>query len=178
MLKIRVSRATVMSLRYQTCSFTPTCNLGNVGQMIEFVANYRRSANINGKLSYSNLYTSISVLAGHYASYGPKFPVPEKRRKRLLQVMYSVNYDRLVYIVSPYRTNFHPCGEGRNCRGFRAASFVEPCRIRLTSAQMLRALVCLPLILTPSILLLRFAVRHQCCAQEYTDIERAIKRQR
>lgn len=54
--------------------------------MVEFVANYRRSSNINGKLSYSNLYTSISVLAGHYASYGPKFPVPEKRRKRLLQV--------------------------------------------------------------------------------------------
>lgn len=55
-------------------------------QMVEFVANYRRSSNINGKLSYSNLYTSISVLAGHYASYGPKFPVPEKRKKRLLQV--------------------------------------------------------------------------------------------
>lgn len=54
--------------------------------MTEFVANYRRSTNISGKLSYSNLYTSISVLAGHYASYGPKFPVPEKRRKRLMQV--------------------------------------------------------------------------------------------
>ncbi|CAM9293407.1 unnamed protein product [Hapterophycus canaliculatus] len=54
-------------------------------EMVEFVSNYRRSDNINGKLSYSNLYTSISVLAGHYASYGPKFPVPEKRRKRLLQ---------------------------------------------------------------------------------------------
>ncbi|CBN76956.1 photosystem II 11 kDa protein [Ectocarpus siliculosus] len=54
-------------------------------EMVEFVSNYRRSSNINGKLSYSNLYTSISVLAGHYASYGPKFPVPEKRRKRLLQ---------------------------------------------------------------------------------------------
>ncbi|CAN0361746.1 unnamed protein product [Pylaiella littoralis] len=54
-------------------------------EMVEFVSNYRRSPTINGKLSYSNLYTSISVLAGHYASYGPKFPVPEKRRKRLLQ---------------------------------------------------------------------------------------------
>eukprot|EP00903_Cladosiphon_okamuranus_P013551 g12622.t2 len=54
-------------------------------EMVEFVSNYRRSDKINGKLSYSNLYTSISVLAGHYASYGPKFPVPEKRRKRLLQ---------------------------------------------------------------------------------------------
>jgi len=32
-----------------------------------------------------NRYTSINVLAGHYTSYGPKFPVPEKRRKRLYQ---------------------------------------------------------------------------------------------
>ncbi|CAM9646517.1 unnamed protein product [Choristocarpus tenellus] len=54
-------------------------------QMTDFVANYRRSTSISGRLSYSNLYTSISVLAGHYASYGPKFPVPEKRRKRLMQ---------------------------------------------------------------------------------------------
>lgn len=61
--------------------------------MIEFVANYRRSTNISGKLSYSNLYTSISVLAGHYASYGPKFPVPEKRRKRLMQVCVIIQQD-------------------------------------------------------------------------------------
>eukprot|EP00981_Chlorochromonas_danica_P008676 scaffold2267_cov187-Ochromonas_danica.AAC.5 len=36
-------------------------------EMSDFVAHYRR---------YN---------AGHYTSYGPKFPVPEKRRKRLLQ---------------------------------------------------------------------------------------------
>ena len=54
-------------------------------EMIDFVSYYRRFPNIAGKLSYSNLYTSINVLSGHYASYGPKFPVPEKRRKRLLQ---------------------------------------------------------------------------------------------
>ena len=35
--------------------------------------------------SFSTLYTAINVLAGHYTSYGPKFPVPEKRRKRLFQ---------------------------------------------------------------------------------------------
>lgn len=70
--------------------------------MVEFVSNYRRSDKINGKLSYSNLYTSISVLAGHYASYGPKFPVPEKRRKRLLQVRYT--------FCSPplYLKKYHP----------------------------------------------------------------------
>lgn len=54
-------------------------------EMNEFVSYYRRSAGVNGKQSFSLLYTSINVLAGHYTSYGVKFPVPEKRRKRLLQ---------------------------------------------------------------------------------------------
>jgi hypothetical protein len=54
-------------------------------EMTEFVSYYRRFPNVAGKLSYSNLYTSVNVLAGHYASYGPKFPVPEKRKKRLYQ---------------------------------------------------------------------------------------------
>ncbi|KAJ1383253.1 hypothetical protein B484DRAFT_341929, partial [Ochromonadaceae sp. CCMP2298] len=38
-----------------------------------------------GKQSFSLLYTSINVLAGHYTSYGVKIPLPEKRKKRLLQ---------------------------------------------------------------------------------------------
>lgn len=54
-------------------------------EMIEFVSFYRRFTNVAGKQSFSTLYTSINVLAGHYTSYGPKFPVPEKRRKRLYQ---------------------------------------------------------------------------------------------
>jgi photosystem II Psb27 protein len=54
-------------------------------EMIDFVSYYRKFSGINGKQSYSLLYTSINVLAGHYTSYGVKFPVPEKRRKRLLQ---------------------------------------------------------------------------------------------
>jgi photosystem II protein Psb27 len=55
-------------------------------EMNEFVSYYRRFNGINGKQSFSLLYTSVNVLAGHYTSYGVKFPVPEKRRKRLLQV--------------------------------------------------------------------------------------------
>lgn len=31
------------------------------------------------------LHHCVSVLAGHYTSYGTKFPVPDKRRKRLYQ---------------------------------------------------------------------------------------------
>jgi photosystem II Psb27 protein len=73
----------------------------------------RRFNNVAGKPSFSTLYTAINVMAGHYASYGPKvrvvaddgtpgsavveaalplcpmllcqFPLPEKRRKRLMQ---------------------------------------------------------------------------------------------
>mmetsp|Transcript_19432 Transcript_19432/g.59860 ORF Transcript_19432/g.59860 Transcript_19432/m.59860 type:complete len:176 (+) Transcript_19432:79-606(+) len=54
-------------------------------EMIDFVSFYRRFTNVSGKQSFSTLYTAINVLAGHYTSYGPKFPVPEKRRKRLYQ---------------------------------------------------------------------------------------------
>lgn len=54
-------------------------------EMTEFVSYYRRFNNVAGKPSFSTLYTAINVMAGHYASYGPKFPIPEKRRKRLQQ---------------------------------------------------------------------------------------------
>lgn len=32
----------------------------------------RRFNNVAGKPSFSTLYTAINVMAGHYASYGPK----------------------------------------------------------------------------------------------------------
>jgi len=54
-------------------------------EMIDFVSYYRRFPKIAGKPSFSTLYTSINVLAGHYTSYGYKYPLPEKRRKRLYQ---------------------------------------------------------------------------------------------
>ena len=53
-------------------------------EMLDFVSYYRRFNGIAGKQSFSLLYTSVNVLAGHYTSYGTKFPVPEKRRKRLM----------------------------------------------------------------------------------------------
>ena len=59
-------------------------------EMIEFVSFYRRFQGVAGKQSFSLLYTSINVLSGHYTSYGVKFPVPEKRRKRLLQEMNDI----------------------------------------------------------------------------------------
>ncbi|KAG5177430.1 photosystem II Pbs27-domain-containing protein [Tribonema minus] len=80
----------VSHMRYATSMEKGAANIENVAkncrqEMIDFVSYYRRFPNVSGKLSYSNLYTSINVLAGHYASYGPKFPVPEKRRKRLME---------------------------------------------------------------------------------------------
>jgi len=54
-------------------------------EMVDFVSFYRRFNNVSGKQSFSTLYTAINVLAGHYTSYGTKFPVPDKRRKRLYQ---------------------------------------------------------------------------------------------
>eukprot|EP00541_Cyclophora_tenuis_P012604 CAMPEP_0116546664 /NCGR_PEP_ID=MMETSP0397-20121206/3348_1 /TAXON_ID=216820 /ORGANISM="Cyclophora tenuis, Strain ECT3854" /LENGTH=179 /DNA_ID=CAMNT_0004071111 /DNA_START=73 /DNA_END=612 /DNA_ORIENTATION=- len=54
-------------------------------EMTDFVSYYRRFPKVAGKPSFSTLYTAINVLAGHYTSYGYKYPLPEKRRKRLYQ---------------------------------------------------------------------------------------------
>ena len=54
-------------------------------EMIDFVSYYRRFPKVAGKPSFSTLYTAINVVAGHYTSYGFKYPLPEKRRKRLYQ---------------------------------------------------------------------------------------------
>ena len=43
-------------------------------EMLDFVSYYRRFNGIAGKQSFSLLYTSVNVLAGHYTSYGTKFP--------------------------------------------------------------------------------------------------------
>jgi len=55
------------------------------GEMNEFVAFYRRQPKVSGMPSFSTLYTAINTLSGHYASYGNKYPVPEKRKTRLNQ---------------------------------------------------------------------------------------------
>ena len=54
-------------------------------EMNDFVAFYRRQPKVAGMPSFSTLYTAINTLSGHYASYGNKYPVPEKRRVRLQQ---------------------------------------------------------------------------------------------
>jgi len=54
-------------------------------EMNDFVAFYRRQPKVAGMPSFSTMYTAINTLSGHYASYGNKYPVPEKRRVRLQQ---------------------------------------------------------------------------------------------
>lgn len=54
-------------------------------EMNDFVAFYRRQPKVAGMPSFSTLYTAINTLSGHYASYGNKYPVPEKRKTRLVQ---------------------------------------------------------------------------------------------
>jgi len=54
-------------------------------EMNDFVAFYRRQPKVAGMPSFSTLYTAVNTLSGHYASYGNKYPVPEKRKVRLQQ---------------------------------------------------------------------------------------------
>mmetsp|Transcript_92438 Transcript_92438/g.264086 ORF Transcript_92438/g.264086 Transcript_92438/m.264086 type:complete len:208 (-) Transcript_92438:198-821(-) len=77
-------------MQYATQMDKGTANMDTINknmkkEMVDFVSFYRRFSNVAGKQSFSTLYTAINVLAGHYTSYGTKFPVPEKRRKRLYQ---------------------------------------------------------------------------------------------
>ena len=51
-------------------------------EMNDFVAFYRRQPKVAGMPSFSTMYTAINTLSGHYASYGNKYPVPEKRKVR------------------------------------------------------------------------------------------------
>merc|ERR1712087_935722 len=53
-------------------------------EMIDFVSYYRRFPKVAGKPSFSTLYTSINVLAGHYTSYGYKYPPSRKAQEETL----------------------------------------------------------------------------------------------
>lgn len=60
-------------------------------KMNDFVALYRRNDKVSGSVSFSTLYTAINTLSGHYASFGPSYPVPEKRKKRLNTQFKDIN---------------------------------------------------------------------------------------
>lgn len=50
----------------------------------QWVAKYRRDPSVAGKQSYSNMYTALNAIAGHYNNFGTKAPIPKKRLERVL----------------------------------------------------------------------------------------------
>eukprot|EP00270_Netrium_digitus_P005816 TRINITY_DN1780_c0_g1_i2.p1 TRINITY_DN1780_c0_g1~~TRINITY_DN1780_c0_g1_i2.p1 ORF type:complete len:186 (-),score=39.23 TRINITY_DN1780_c0_g1_i2:41-598(-) len=51
----------------------------------DWVAKYRREKSIAGKPSFSNMYSVLNAISGHYISFGPTYPIPKKRADRILE---------------------------------------------------------------------------------------------
>lgn len=49
-----------------------------------WVARYRRDKVITGKPSYGNVYSALNAVSGHYNNFGTKYPLPVKRKQRVL----------------------------------------------------------------------------------------------
>jgi photosystem II Psb27 protein len=91
-------------------------------EMNDFVAFYRRQPKVAGMPSFSTLYTAVNTLSGHYASYGNKYPVPEKRKvsRRARSLAWGVpavcvarhSPPLLTLAISWPRACHEPAGEG------------------------------------------------------------------
>jgi photosystem II Psb27 protein len=53
----------------------------------EWVAKYRKSKKVAGKPSFSNMYSVINAISGHFVSFGATYPIPVKRKDRILDEM-------------------------------------------------------------------------------------------
>ncbi|KAJ7296026.1 hypothetical protein O6H91_02G142200 [Diphasiastrum complanatum] len=51
----------------------------------DWVAKYRREKKVAGKPSFSNMYSVLNAISGHYISFGPSSPIPAKRQQRILE---------------------------------------------------------------------------------------------
>ena len=51
--------------------------------LCRWVAKYRRDDRFAGKPSYSNMYSVLNAISGHYNSFGPEAPIPKKRLERI-----------------------------------------------------------------------------------------------
>ena len=56
-----------------------------VQMLLKWVARYRRDQEFSGRISYSNMYSALNAIAGHYNSFGTTYPLPKKRYDRILQ---------------------------------------------------------------------------------------------
>jgi photosystem II Psb27 protein len=50
-----------------------------------WVSKYRRQPKFAGRPSFSNMYSAVNALSGHFNNFGPTAPSPKKRLDRLLQ---------------------------------------------------------------------------------------------
>ncbi|EFJ33709.1 hypothetical protein SELMODRAFT_77713 [Selaginella moellendorffii] len=50
-----------------------------------WVAKYRREKSVAGKPSFSNMYSVLNAISGHYISFGPSSTIPAKRQQRILE---------------------------------------------------------------------------------------------
>merc|ERR1712187_709630 len=51
----------------------------------KWVAKYRREPQFSGRPSYSNMYSAVNALSGHFNNLGTSAPIPKKRLERILQ---------------------------------------------------------------------------------------------
>ena len=51
----------------------------------DWVAKYRREKAVAGKPSFSNMYSALNAISGHYISFGNGYPIPKKRALRILE---------------------------------------------------------------------------------------------
>eukprot|EP00271_Cylindrocystis_brebissonii_P010127 TRINITY_DN26221_c0_g1_i1.p1 TRINITY_DN26221_c0_g1~~TRINITY_DN26221_c0_g1_i1.p1 ORF type:complete len:193 (+),score=24.67 TRINITY_DN26221_c0_g1_i1:83-661(+) len=51
----------------------------------DWVAKYRREKSVAGKPSFSNMYSALNAISGHYISFGDGYPIPKKRSDRILE---------------------------------------------------------------------------------------------
>merc|ERR1712039_440183 len=51
----------------------------------KWVAKYRREPKFAGRPSYSNMYSAVNALSGHFNNFGSETSIPKKRLERILQ---------------------------------------------------------------------------------------------
>lgn len=62
-------------------------NLQVKRELNDWVALYRRQDRFSGRQSFYTVYTAVEYIASHYTSYGPKFPFPNKKKKRYYELI-------------------------------------------------------------------------------------------
>jgi Photosystem II Pbs27 len=55
-------------------------------EMNSWTAKYRTNGKVGGRASFSNMYSAVNALAGHWNSFGADAPVPKKRMTRITKV--------------------------------------------------------------------------------------------